>query len=352
MSTWDAAYVNDLPDSAFAVILPGGTKDGEGKTTPRSLRKLPHHDASGSVDMPHLRNAMSREPQTDMPMAMHEKAMGHLERHMEGMGKAFDVKAQPMGDDEERAWFDGRTARRILAIPFGGPIPSPKSTRGVDLDNEFFDERTDIYGPYPGLRHNRERLVDFMHSFAPPGKGYGDHTGMMTGHLLGKSILDPDPEEDGWWADIWFEQGNRRVAMIEALAKRGARLYGSSQPVGKAIVEPDGHIAQWPHWLQTIATTPQNTYSVIRPKAALEAEELLRTEGSKWSAFEAALRSLAPSLQVPPSGAEPEAKAGRVLSATNERDLLAALDALRSGLDSLDAVVRRQPDYRKEPDSE
>jgi hypothetical protein len=256
-----------------------------------------------------------------------------------------EVKAQPMDDPEERAWFDGRTPRRVLAIPFGGPIPSPKSSRGVDLDGEFFDERTDIYGPYPGLRQSRERLVDFMHSYKSPGPGYGDYTGMMTGHLLGKSILDPDPDEDGWWADIWFEQGNRRVALIEALAKRGARLYGSSQPIGKARVERDGHIAVWPHWLQTIATTPQNTYSVIRPKAVLDRIETLLSEGDHWSDIENALRSLVPSLRVPSGMAELEAKAGRVLSAANEDDILAALDALRSGLDRLDTVVRRQPDY-------
>jgi HK97 family phage prohead protease len=83
-AVWSAAYINDLPDSAFAVILPGGTKDGEGKTTPRSLRKLPHHNADGAVDMPHLRNALSREPQTDMPDAAHSKAKSHLSAHQRG----------------------------------------------------------------------------------------------------------------------------------------------------------------------------------------------------------------------------------------------------------------------------
>ncbi|HYW23090.1 MAG TPA: HK97 family phage prohead protease, partial [Terriglobales bacterium] len=62
-ATWSGAYVNDLPDSSFALILPGGSKDAENRTTPRSLRKLPHHDSSGSIDLPHLRNALSRAPQ-------------------------------------------------------------------------------------------------------------------------------------------------------------------------------------------------------------------------------------------------------------------------------------------------
>jgi len=39
-----SASINDLPDSAFAYIEPGGSKDAEGKTTPRSLRHFPVHD--------------------------------------------------------------------------------------------------------------------------------------------------------------------------------------------------------------------------------------------------------------------------------------------------------------------
>ena len=70
LATWSAAYVNDLPDSAFLYVEPGGTKDDTGKTTPRSLRHFPVHDASGAVDMPHLRNALARIPQSDLPASV------------------------------------------------------------------------------------------------------------------------------------------------------------------------------------------------------------------------------------------------------------------------------------------
>jgi HK97 family phage prohead protease len=53
-----AATMNDLPDSAFAYIEPGGTKDDQGKTVPRSLRHFPIHDAA------HVRNALARAPQS------------------------------------------------------------------------------------------------------------------------------------------------------------------------------------------------------------------------------------------------------------------------------------------------
>ena len=54
MSTKD---VNDLPDSAFAHVEPGGSKDDEGKTTPRSKRHYPVHDVA------HARNALARASQ-------------------------------------------------------------------------------------------------------------------------------------------------------------------------------------------------------------------------------------------------------------------------------------------------
>jgi len=59
---WTVAYINTLPDSCFAYIEAGGKKDKEGKTEPRSLRHLPYKDASGKVDLPHLRNAIARAP--------------------------------------------------------------------------------------------------------------------------------------------------------------------------------------------------------------------------------------------------------------------------------------------------
>lgn len=53
-----SSSINDLPDSAFAYIEPGGKKDDQGRTVPRSLRHFPIHDAA------HVRNALARAPQS------------------------------------------------------------------------------------------------------------------------------------------------------------------------------------------------------------------------------------------------------------------------------------------------
>ncbi len=62
---WTAAYINDLPDSSFAVIEPAYPE----KTQDKQCRHLPYKDKDGTVDLPHLRNALARmdqiEPVTD-----------------------------------------------------------------------------------------------------------------------------------------------------------------------------------------------------------------------------------------------------------------------------------------------
>ncbi len=83
-AVWTTAYVNTLPDSAFLYIEPGGTKDSDGKTTPRSLRHFPYKDSSGKVDLPHLRNALARIPQANIPEDVKKrlttKAQGILQK--------------------------------------------------------------------------------------------------------------------------------------------------------------------------------------------------------------------------------------------------------------------------------
>ena len=89
---WTTAYINNLPDAAFAVIEPGGKKDDTGKTEPRRLRHLPHHNASvkratenTSVDLPHLRNALARLPQLKLSDSLKKKAYNHLANHAKAL---------------------------------------------------------------------------------------------------------------------------------------------------------------------------------------------------------------------------------------------------------------------------
>lgn len=60
--------INDLPDSDFAYIQPGGKKV-DGKTVPRSLRHLP------IMDCAHVRNALARLSQTKISAEAKAKAL-------------------------------------------------------------------------------------------------------------------------------------------------------------------------------------------------------------------------------------------------------------------------------------
>ena len=83
LAEWSAAAINDLPDSSFLFIAPGGDKDDEGKTAPRSLRHFPVKDADGEVDLPHLRNALARISQADIPEDAKTKARALAQRLLE-----------------------------------------------------------------------------------------------------------------------------------------------------------------------------------------------------------------------------------------------------------------------------
>jgi len=81
---WTRSFINDLPDSAFAVIEPA-YKAGE--TTNKNARHLPHHNSDGSIDDAHLRNANARVNQI-LPITdsitkeeLRTSAIKHLSKH-------------------------------------------------------------------------------------------------------------------------------------------------------------------------------------------------------------------------------------------------------------------------------
>lgn len=85
------AAINDLPDSAFAYIEPGGEKDADGKTTPRKLRHFPIQDKA------HVQNALSRAPQSPFG----DKAMPAIKAAAKKFGIDVQSNAADL-DGEER----------------------------------------------------------------------------------------------------------------------------------------------------------------------------------------------------------------------------------------------------------
>jgi cation transport regulator ChaB len=226
------------------------------------------------------------------------------------------------------AWFAGKIPRRLLAIPFSGPIPGGDG-KGRDLDLEYFDEHTDIKPDWFA-----ERPVDWHHSQDPSGK--------LNGVLIGKA-KNLTMDEDGWWVDLWLNAGEKRLALVRRLAEKGAELFGSSYAYPNLVKRGKaGHIAVWPYMMQTLSTSPQNTNSIHRPaKAVLDAfteadiavEPVLRDVLAEL----ATLRDLPATF--PTVGSEQAAKAGRELSGAN----LAELD---EWLEMLDSIAKRAKSMR------
>ena len=212
--------------------------------------------------------------------------------------------------------------------------------RGVDLDGEWFSERTDIKADWLPWRP-----VDWHHG--------GDET--MARTVIGKAdhlVMD----EDGWWVEVWLKHGEKRLELIRRLAEQAAQtgkaaIFGSSESIrGFVRKASTGEILAWPYWRQTLSTSPQNTLSVIRPlKAQLDdlVSEGLPVGEAFWSDIEAAMRDLGDDLRST-SRVEVGAKAGRVYAAANESELQAALAALQEAADRLQAALSRQS-QRKEP---
>ena len=92
-----SASINDLPDSDFAYIEPGGSKDSSGKTVPRSLRHFPVHDAA------HVRNALARAPQSPFG----EKAMPKIR----AAAKKFGVEVADSSSSSSRTSLFSRSFR-------------------------------------------------------------------------------------------------------------------------------------------------------------------------------------------------------------------------------------------------
>lgn len=171
------------------------------------------------------------------------------------------MKAEALNTSQLDLWLQGKRSRRVLVVPFSGPLPGGKA--GLDLDGEYFDEDTDLVGGFPILAKTRERLVDWHHDQDP--------TGVMKGAIVGRIVLDDEPESDGHWADFWANAGEKRRVLVAQLERQGVPLYGSSQSAGKAFVKvsQDGHIDTWPLVRHTITTSPQNTHAVVPALKAL-----------------------------------------------------------------------------------
>lgn len=86
--------VDDLPDSAFLVVLLGGKVDETGRTVPRSLRVLPYKDVTGKIDRAQVQVAFTEVNQVNASAGVKLAALRKLLR----IARALGVELQETGD--------------------------------------------------------------------------------------------------------------------------------------------------------------------------------------------------------------------------------------------------------------
>ena len=214
-AVWTARYINDLPDSAFLYIEAGGKKDEEGKTVPRSLRHFPIYDADGKLDLPHLRNAIARIPQSNAPGLTDEKKRQLQEKARKLLARARGGKALLVKSD------DGD----VVTLAGWGVLFD-----GEDLQGESFSKDTDFWlDKLPG-----PRPVLYDHSFdASLGLKVLGHTTTI------------EPLDEGLWLEMQLQRHQEYMDGVMQLIEKGA-LGVSSATAGHLARCEGKRITVWP----------------------------------------------------------------------------------------------------------
>lgn len=209
-----AADQNDLPDSAFAYIEPGGTvKDG--KTEPRSKRHYPIHDDA------HIRNALSRAAAQikagGQPAAIAEKALPAIRRAAKERGIGDDDKEKSM-DPEQTPVVADQTA----------PEDSAEKAAASHVEHRH---------PFKGT-HNHAHLA------APFGSATHTHAHLHNDddmhdhpHLMGTDarLLSPEEREQGLAmqkASGAYMAADADTAPATADATKAAADFQAAAPAG------------------------------------------------------------------------------------------------------------------------
>lgn len=243
-AVWSSAEVNDLPDSAFLYIEKGGTKDETGKTTPRSLRHFPYKDAEGKVDLPHLRNAIARIPQSNAP--------GLDKEALQARAQALLAKQQPKSVDD--VIEIGSSVKMLADGRYSGYLVRFGDTEHVDLEGEYFSKDTDF-----GLDEDTKTAIYYHHG----------QDAVLGKRVLGKGVLLKD--DTGIWVEGQLALRDRWEHAVREMGLQG-KLNWSSGTAGHLVErESQGKatwIKRWPLGLDASMTpTPAEPGAILTMKS-------------------------------------------------------------------------------------
>jgi HK97 family phage prohead protease len=199
-----AQSINDLPDSAFAYIEPGGSKDSSGKTVPRSLRHFPVHDAA------HVRNALARAPQSPFG----EKAMPKIRAAAKKLGVQ-------VSEDSGRSLSAGDTERRYT--PGVVEVRAAEEGKRIGGYGAVFGKLSRNLGGFVERvgdgAFNQSRTLGWPNVVCR----YNHDSNMVLGTTAGRTL---QLRTDGMGLDYEVNPPNARADILE-LVQRGDVQYSS-----------------------------------------------------------------------------------------------------------------------------
>lgn len=284
MAEWSSAYIKSLPDSAFA---------------DPADRRYPHHDRSGDVDLPHLRNALSRcgQDATDCSPA--------ARRHLEAHARAEDVGETKSAVATAVKYVGPDTIEGPLFL-YGSPLPG-----GGDVHGEKFAATTDLCIDWFG-RGGRPLLYD--HGL----------DGAMKTTRVGRQI-EYEERDEGIWAQSQLEMNAKYRKAIDALIEQEALGY-SGGAMGHLATKNarTGVLTRFP-WVETsltpIPANPANL-GVHYVKSATAIAHLEDAGVDVPAPLKAALEALDDWAETREAPTDPEALADRIARVSSDTDAL------------------------------
>ena len=275
MSTQD---VNDLPDEDFAHIESGGTKDGSGKTVPRSLRHFPIHDAA------HVRNALSRASSSPFGTAAMPKI------------KAAAAKFGIDSSDDDGRSLGGNVERRYL----GEHVKSTYRVDGFRLEARSAADGTRHIAGYGAVFSRRSRnLGGFVEQGSPgmfqrsalegyPGTicRYNHDQNLLLGTIQGRT-LSLNADNIGLAYDVKPPQS--RGDIVE-LVERGDVAHSS---FAFRCVQDEWGISDENYPLRTLVDVDLVDVAPVVTPAYPDASAGLRSLARRFDASEDEVRSMA-----------------------------------------------------------
>ena len=258
-AVWTQAYQDNLPDSSFAYIEPGGSKDGEGKTTPRSLRHFPYKDASGKPDAAHVRNALARIPQSSVSDAAKAAALSKVRAAAKQLGIQVSEDKSLMSDTDAVIYYGG-AVKALGDGKVGGYLvefSDPATKAGSpDLDGDFFAADTDY-----DLEENKSATVYYDHGRDP----------VLKRRKLGKVTMRID--DVGVWVEGQLNRRDEHEKAVYRLAELGKLGWSSGTAphlVDRKSVGSFNKILSWPLGDDASLTPTPASYTKTNQVVALK----------------------------------------------------------------------------------